>query len=200
MESLEIDEIEWVASETCKLAWRARHPATSKFWYALGGAAKDAIRNPGSVFTAGPFIKLRTVSHRGQKWLVVRLPSGRFLTYFEPHIVGQGRDETIAYWGEASEEGKTTRQWVRVFTHGGKMTGNCCQTIARDILAPSMAVAENRGYLPVLSVHDEALTEVPDTDDFTAAGLVQILATNPAWAPDLPLAAAGFEAYRYKKD
>lgn len=200
LESLEIDEIEWVASETCKLAWRARHPATSKFWYALGGAAKDAIRNPGSVFTAGPFIKLRTVSHRGQKWLVVRLPSGRFLTYFEPHIVGQGRDETIAYWGEASEEGKTTRQWVRVFTHGGKMTGNCCQTIARDILAPSMAVAENRGYLPVLSVHDEALTEVPDTDDFTAAGLVQILATNPAWAPDLPLAAAGFEAYRYKKD
>lgn len=131
LDSLEISEIEWVASETCKLAWRARHPATNKFWYALGGAAKDAIKNPGKVFTVAPYIKLRTVSHMGHKWLVVALPSGRYLTYFEPHIVGAGRDETIAYWGEAAEEGKTTRQWVRVFTHGGKMTGNCLSESAK---------------------------------------------------------------------
>ena len=200
LESLEIDETEWVASETCKLAWRARHPATVKFWYALGGAAKDAIRNPGQVLHVAPFIKLRTVVHRGQRWLVVALPSGRYLTYFEPHLVGQGRDESIAYWGEAAEEGKTTRQWVRVFTHGGKMTGNCCQTIARDILALALRTAETKGYLPVLTVHDEILTEAPDTDDYSAQGLVDILATNPAWAKDLPLAAAGFETKRYYKD
>lgn len=197
LEQLEIDEIEWIASETCKLAWRARHPATVKFWYDLGGAAKDAIRQPGAVFSVGPHIKLRSVTHRGQKWLVVRLPSGRMLTYFEPHLTDDGG---IAYWGEAAEEGKTTRQWVRVFTHGGKMTGNCCQTIARDILAPAIASAEQRSYLPVLTVHDEIITEVPDTDDFSTAGLVEILAANPAWAQGLPLAAAGFEAYRYKKD
>jgi DNA polymerase len=87
-----------------------------------------------------------------------------------------------------------------VFTHGGKLTGNCCQTIARDILAPSLTVAEQEGYLPILSVHDEALTEVPDTDEFNAEGLVKIMSTNPVWAPDLPLAAAGFETYCYKKD
>lgn len=200
LDSLEIDEIEWVASETCKLAWRARHPATNRFWYALGGAAKDAIKNPGQVFQVAPYIKMRVVVHMGQKWLVVQLPSGRYLTYFEPHIVGNGRDETIAYWGESAEEGKTTRQWVRVFTHGGKMTGNCCQTIARDILAPALQVAEDRGYLPVLTVHDEILTEVPDTDDFTAAELVAIMATNPDWTRGLPLAAAGFETSRYRKD
>lgn len=197
LESLEIDEIEWIASETCKLAWRARHPATKKFWYDLGNAAKNAIRSPGVVCSVGPFIKLRVVGHKGQRWLVVRLPSGRFLTYFEPHLMSDG---SLAYWGEAAEEGSTTRQWVRVFTHGGKMTGNCCQTIARDILAPAIAVAEKRGYLPVLSVHDEVLTEVPDTDEFSASGLVDILATNPDWAPGLPLAAAGFECRRYKKD
>lgn len=200
LESLEIDEIEWVASETCKLAWRARHPATEKFWYALGNAAKQAIKNPGQVFTVGPLIKLRVVSHWGQKWLVVKLPSGRFLTYFEPHIIGTGRDETIAYWGDAAEEGKTTRQWVRNFTHGGKMTGNCCQTIARDILAPAAAVAEQRGYLPILSVHDEVLTETPDTDRYSAGGLVEILSAGAPWTEGLPLAAAGFETYRYKKD
>lgn len=200
LESLEIDELEWVASETCKLAWRARHPATSKFWYALGGRASDAIKNPGKVFEVAPYIKLRVVSHMGQKWLVVALPSGRYLTYFEPHIVGSGRDETIAYWGESAEEGKTTRQWVRVFTHGGKLTGNVCQTIARDILAPALQVAEQKNYLPVLTVHDEILTEAPDTDEYSATGLVAILAANPPWATGLPLAAAGFETKRYYKD
>jgi DNA polymerase len=80
------------------------------------------------------------------------------------------------------------------------MTGNVCQTLARDILMPALQTAEAKGYLPILSVHDEAITEVPDTDAFSAQGLVGILATNPPWAEGLPLAAAGFEARRYKKD
>lgn len=201
LESLEISETEWLASETCKLAWRDRHPATVKLWYALQDAGINAINEWGKVFTVGQFLKLRCVTHKGKRWLVVLLPSGRHLTYFEPHLMpGNKGKKTIAYWGEASEEGKTTRQWIRVFTHGGKMTGNCCQTVARDILVPSLAEAERRGYLPILSVHDEALTETPDTDDFSADELVRILSTNPAWTPGLPLAAAGFEAYRYKKD
>lgn len=194
--SLEISDLEWVASETCKLAWRARHPATVRFWYSLQDAAKNAIRNWGSVFEVNEHIRVKGITHLDQRWLVVRLPSGRYLTYFDPRLV----DDTITYMGEATEEGKTTRQWVRVWTHGGKMTGNVCQTLARDILAPSLLEAEARGYTPVLTVHDEVITEVPDTPEFDADGLVRILATNPKWATGLPLAAAGFEAYRYKKD
>lgn len=203
LESLEISELEWIASETCKLAWRARHPATEAFWYALQRAAVSAIENWGQVFPVGEFIKVRCVTHKGQRWMVVRLPSGRLITYFEPHLTRDGtmsNRPTLCYWGEAAEEGKTTRQWIRVFTHGGKMTGNCCQTTARDILAPALQVAEDRGYLPILSVHDEVLTEVPDTPEFDADGLVAILSTNPAWAPGLPLSAAGFETPRYYKD
>lgn len=83
---------------------------------------------------------------------------------------------------------------------GPVIVHNCCQTTARDILAPALQASEDQGYIPVLSVHDEIITEVPDTPDYDADGLVAILATNPAWAPGLPLAAAGFEAYRYKKD
>lgn len=83
---------------------------------------------------------------------------------------------------------------------GPVVVHNCCQTIARDILAPALQVSENRGYLPVLTVHDEILTEAPDNDKYSAAGLVEILATNPGWAKGLPLAAAGFETKRYYKD
>ena len=36
--------------------------------------------------------------------------------------------------------------------------------------------------------------------EFNAPHLASLLAANPPWALDMPLAAAGFEAYRYKKD
>lgn len=196
LEQLEISELEWVASETCKLAWRARHPATVRFWYGLQEAAKNAILNWGVVTSVGDYIKVKCVTHEGQRWMLVKLPSGRYLTYFDPRVI----DGSISYMGEAAEEGKTTRQWVRVFTHGGKMTGNVCQTLARDILAPALLTAENTGYTPILTVHDEVITEVDDTDQFNAKGLIDILATNPPWATGLPLSAAGFEARRYKKD
>jgi DNA polymerase len=195
-ESLEISELEWVSSETCKLAWRARHPATVRFWYALQDAAKSAIRNWGQTCTVNRYIKVKGVDHKGQRWLVVQLPSGRYLTYFDPRLV----DDMITYMGEAAEEGKTTRQWVRVWTHGGKMTGNVCQTLARDILAPALQIAEDKGYTPILTVHDEVLTEVPDSPEFDSDGLAAILATNPDWSAGLPLAAAAFETHRYKKD
>ncbi len=195
--SLEISETEWLASETCKLAWRGRHPATVRLWYGLQDAAKRAIAGGDAViYPVGEFLQVACTTHRGNRWLVVKLPSGRYLTYFDPKLI----DGSITYMGESAEEGKTTRQWIRVWTHGGKMTGNCCQTIARDILAPALHVAEQRGYTPVLTVHDEVITEAPDTDEFTAQGLVDILANNPVWATGLPLSAAGFEAYRYKKD
>jgi len=128
---LEISPDEWIASEACKLAWRARHPATVRFWYALQSAAMDAISHWGSIFKAGSYIKMRGVTHKGQRWLVVQLPSGRYLTYFDPRVI----DGSLSYMGEAAEEGKTTRQWVRVFTHGGKMTGNCLSASAKILTA-----------------------------------------------------------------
>lgn len=222
LEDLDISEQEWLASETCKLAWRERHPATVRFWYDLQRAMTSAINNWGQVFKVGQFIKVRCVNYKKMKWLVVQLPSGRLLTYFDPHIVHKMRTERVsvsktnegtiikvevdepsgsqlAYYGEASEEGKTTRQWVQVFTHGGKATGNVCQTIARDVLTPGLMEAERRGYLPVLSVHDEGVTETPDTDEYSAEELANIIATNLDWNQGLPLAAAGFDTYVYRK-
>lgn len=193
---LEISETEWLASESCKLAWRARHPATVKFWYGLQDAAKAAIAEPGLVVSVGKHVKVGCRKHAGHRWLLVKLPSGRYITYFNPKLV----DGAITYEGEAAEDGKTTRVWTRIWTHGGKMTGNVCQTTARDILAPALQDAEDAGYLPVLSVHDEAVTEVPDDPAYSADGLVKILARNRDWNQGLPLAAAGFETYRYKKE
>ena len=197
-QSLDISELEWVASESCKLAWRARHPATVAFWYDLQDAVINAIRAPGATFPVGEFIRVGVRQHGGHPWLLIRLPSGNFITYFQPGIESDGR--TITYWGMASSEGSTTRAWVKCYTHGGKLTGNVCQTTARDLLAYNLQPIEDAGYEIVLTVHDEVVTEAPDTEAFSHERLSSILATNPPWAPGLPLAAAGFVSYRYKKD
>ena len=63
-----------------------------------------------------------------------------------------------------------------------------------------MPAIEAAGYQIVLTVHDEVICEAPDTPDYSADRLSALLATAPAWAQGLPLAAAGFETHRYRKD
>jgi len=68
------------------------------------------------------------------------------------------------------------------------------------VMAANMPRIEEAGYEIVLTVHDEIIAEAPDQPEFNADHLSSLLATNPDWAPDMPLAAAGFETYRYRKD
>ena len=88
---------------------------------------------------------------------------------------------------------------MRQYTHGGKLFENLCQAIARDIMAANMPLIEAAGYTTVLTVHDEIIAEAPDRSEFNAKHLASLLSANPEWAPDIPLAAAGFETYRYRK-
>jgi hypothetical protein len=200
IKELGISPLEWIASETCKLAWRARHPATVRLWSDLQAAAITAIKNPGTQHRVGRLV-VGMVKVKGFDWLLIKLASGRYLTYFKPQVHQGDFGETISYMSMASEvEGNTSRAWIRTYTHGGKLTGNVCQASARDLLLDSMPRVEAAGYRIVLSVHDELVTEAPDTSDYSSDDLSRILATNPPWADGLPLAAAGFESKRYKKE
>ena len=93
------------------------------------------------------------------------------------------------------------RQRFVVKAPGGKpfLVHNCVQATARDLLVENMEHIEENGYPLILTCYDEAVGEVPDTDDYSATKLTQLLATVPHWAPGLPLAAGGFETYRYEK-
>ena len=93
-----------------------------------------------------------------------------------------------------------TKKWERIKTYGGKLFENIVQAIARDVMLYNMQAIEDAGYEIVLSVHDELLTETPDSDTFNVETLSALLARNTEWSAGLPLAAAGFESYRYKKD
>ena len=56
------------------------------------------------------------------------------------------------------------------------------------------------GYTTILTVHDEIIAEAPDTSAFSYDRMAALMTEVPSWAKGLPLAAAGYEDYRYKKD
>ena len=85
-------------------------------------------------------------------------------------------------------------------SEGPLIVHNCCQAVARDVMAWNMPAIEEAGYEIVLTVHDDCIVEALDTDQYTSDKLSSLLATNPDWLPGCPLSAAGFEAYRYRKD
>jgi DNA polymerase len=178
----------WLVCDSFKRAWRYGHPAVASFWKALQEAAVLAVQRPGMTFTC-QMLKLR----RDGAWLRIRLPSGRFLCYPSPQVDEAGK---LSYMGI----NQYSRKWSRLKTYGGKLAENVTQAVARDVLASSMPAIENAGYQIVLTVHDEILSETPDTPEFTATKLAGLMAATPEWAENLPLAAAGFEAYRYRKD
>jgi DNA polymerase len=184
----DLPKFEWAACEYTKTVWRASHPNTVQFWRDCEEAFKNAVSVPNCWFDAGPKVR---IIRRGQ-WLYAKLPSGRALVYLQPKVID----------GECSFMGMNqySRKWERIKTYSGKLAENFTQALARDVLFSTLPAAEAKGYAVVMRVHDELVAEVPDTDKHSHEELSAIMSTPPAWAPDIPLAAAGFSAYRYKKE
>lgn len=178
----------WTACRVLVDSWREAHPNTKTLWHGLKDAYASAVASPGQTFSAGRWLKVRVDG----AWMRIRLPSGRYLCYLQPEVDEKGQ---CSYMGID----QYTRQWKRIKTHGGKLVENVTQAVARDVLFANMPRIEAAGYEILLSIHDELLTETPDTDAFSAGGLAALMSTVPSWAPGLPLAAAGFETYRYRK-
>ena len=178
----------FIACEAVKLAWRDAHPAIQKFWASCDTAAIRAMNGVPSQASKLWF-------DRKGAWLRMRLPSGRFICYpgaqLEDGGVGKG---TFSYMGID----QYSRKWSHIPTYSGKIVENATQAAAADILIGAMAAIEQAGFEIVFSVHDEFITEAALNKDNSE--LERLMATPPSWAPDLPLAAAGFTSLRYKKD
>ena len=177
----------FVACDTLKRVWRRAHPNISGYWGRLKKAVLQALYTRGDTYTTLG-LKIRA----SKSWLLLTLPSGRSLCYPAPKVVEDG----ITYMGVD----QFTRKWTRINTHGGKLFENLCQAIARDVMAANMPKIEAAGYSIVLTVHDEIIAEAPDSPEYSVDHMASLLAAPPDWAPGMPLAAAGFEAYRYRKE
>ena len=177
----------WEACDVIKTLWRRAHPAICKFWRDIDNAVRLVLSGAVPSARAG-----RVTFKKSSGYLVALLPSGRPICYPCARMTGG----VFEYYGQI----QASRRWDWIRTYSGKICENLTQATARDVLASCLSSVEDHGYKIVLSVHDELITECPDLPEFNSGALSRLMATPPAWAPDLPLSAAGFDAYRYRKD
>jgi DNA polymerase len=176
----------WMTCESLVIMWREAHPGIVKFWADLEKAVKTVIHQPHKKVTVGKI----TVDRKGN-WLRIRLPSGRYLSYPAP----RAGDYETSFVGV----NPYTKQWCRINTYSGKLAENIVQAISADILMDGLLAADAAGYEPILSVHDEIITEPPDEPEFNDKDLSRLMVSNSQWSAGLPLAAKGFTAKRYRK-
>ncbi len=183
-----VDALKDDAIQTLVTSWRKAHPKTVALWHAVERAARAAIDKPLEEFPVGAL----SVGMK-DKWLRIKLPSGRYLSYPDAAVNDDGR---LTHSGV----NQFTKKWETLETYGGKLVENIVQAVARDVFMVGMRNAEAAGYPVCIRVHDELITETPDTAAYSVDRLSALMATNPSWAAGLPLRAAGFETHRYRKD
>ena len=141
--------------ETFKAGWRAAHPATVKFWNNIDRAAVLAVRERGQIVRCGRI----DLKYTGA-FLQLKLPSGRKLSYPQPRIIKDERNNyRVVFADNAAGRFVDCRHGHGAY--GGLWTENIVSGIARDLLADAMLRIEAAGYPIVLHVHDEIVCEVP---------------------------------------
>ena len=176
--------------------FRREFVEVKNMWYDLERAMKRCIK------TCQPTEYRMLRFEMKPPFLRMVLPSGRALHYCRPRL-----EMVMTPWGEEklgiTYEGMNDKnQWVRINTHGGKITENADQAMARDLLANAMYLAKLRYNMDIrLHVHDQAVAmpriEVAERD---LVLLQECLNETPRWAPDLPLGSAGFISPIFIKD
>ena len=192
-------------AETTVKTWRADNPEVVELWKNLNACAIEAVtRGPGAA--AVPCGKVQW-AQRG-RFLHVKLPSGRFLSYADPRIevktVEGTRADGTTYSFEAPSirymgvDSKTT-QWTSQYTYGGSLTENIVQATARDLMRDAMLRLEASGvYETVLTVHDELVAE-SDADKGGVEDYAKLVSATEPWAEGMPVKAEAWRASRYRK-
>lgn len=184
-------------------AFRDLCPEIVSYWRDLEKAARDCIRQGRTVVCGKVIFEWR------KPFMAIVLPSGRRLYYFKPFL----RKKIVEYTDEKTGEvktfdswqihyyGKDGKSWSVQYTHGGKLVENIVQAIARDVLVNGLRGAHDDGFRIPMHVHDEIITEVLiDDEERDLERLKSHMTAKIPWAPGLPLGAAGWEGFWYRKD
>jgi DNA polymerase bacteriophage-type len=173
-------------------------PEVPALWRALENAAVD------TVWTGKPHEAYGIVYAMEDGWLTCRLHDGKKLYYRDatavrkhmPWSTPEAPDIRRGFTYKAWKMG----QWKTVHAYGGLLTENVVQATARQLLVNALFNCEREGHPVVLTVHDEAITEVPERLA-DAKLLDQYMTDVPQWAKQLriPVASECWVGDRYRK-
>jgi DNA polymerase bacteriophage-type len=204
--------------------FREVYPEIGQLWYKLEEVVYAVLRGPKNAKGAiGPngCVKIDKINRKGKHPVLrIQLPSGRYLHYIDAHLedikmpwtksvvkVDENGKQFVAQetvWKPGlvySGVDQQTHQWTpHIVSHGGKLTENIVQAIARDVLAEMLLRADAAGFCITGHVHDELVTQQGKSLlALSYKVLEQLMAEPVSWAPDLPLGAAGYSGPYYHK-
>ena len=174
--------------------YREASPKTVAFWRNCT-SAWDAATGEFRTVQFGPQGRV-TMMRDGQHTRMV-LPSGRSIWYRKAfNRVDSKNEQRVGQRLYLGKSGSAHTSYQE--THGGKLTENVTQAVARDVLFDlirRITMLKNKGKLSgeiVLHVHDEVVLEVPEDDaKETLRKVLILMKIPPKWAPGLPLAGEG---------
>lgn len=186
-------EIEEEESDRIVDVYRESNSDIVSLWYDTDRAVKAAIRNPGTQYQAGRCYYWRKPSGA----LYCKLPSGRSLIYFNPHI------KKVRKWGRLVDQvfyfgvDPIRKNWGLLETYGASMVESQSQAVARDVMAYAMLRLRDSGHGLSFTVHDEVIgnTEL----ETQPAEIERIMCQSSGWDEGLPLAAECEMGFRYRK-
>jgi len=180
--------------------YRNASPATAGFWKRCGAAWDLASKGKGARF--GQHQSLAFVRDGKHNRFV--LPSGRSIwyryAYSHPSDTNPDRIDRRTFMGKSMGVGH-----VRTDTHGGKLTENVTQAVARDVLFDLIMRIESQTALgwpgrTVLHVHDEVVLEVPAKHaDQVLADVIGMMSVPPEWGKFFVVKGEGAIMERYGK-
>lgn len=166
--------------------WRESNPAIVRYWWDVDRAVKTAVSERTETRVGSISFK-----YKGGM-LLIKLPSGRELTYVKPHIgINKFGSESVMYYGLDA-----TKHWSKVESYGPKFVENITQAVSRDILVYAMKTLSDCRI--VAHVHDEVVIEAPM--DMKVEDVCKKMSQTPPWIEGLPLRADGYECEFYMKE
>lgn len=214
-EHFDLEADVYIACDVLKQAYRETNANIFKTGYAVGKAVTDAIKSPG---TSHDVARCRIWANGTA--LLIQLPDGSRLTYFQPQI--HRTEETDPVTGKKSVRESTSymtargKQWRREFAWAGLYWENIVQATANRLLrlgalrvqADALTVPAIAAYMAklpehartpiVLRIHDSLTLDVPK-GSYPVKRLIEQLCILPDWARGLPIAAAGWTNERFGK-
>jgi DNA polymerase bacteriophage-type len=175
--------------------WRSGRPAFEVWWSTLEYAALIALDQPGRevAMPIGRGLCTKAVFYRDDVALRMRLPSGRAISYHNARLhLEPGSSVPVAIYDKPEGYVETLDRKI--------LSNNMTQGLARDFFFEIMLSIDPVEQI-VHHVYDQVVLEVPkERAELRLAQLIERMSIPPAWAPGLPLGAAGYVNDQWRKD
>lgn len=169
--------------------YRNRYKRISAFWCEIEKAFREAILTEAEQ-------KVGKVTIRpGADRVSIVLPSGRRIVYLSPRITEQ--EKRISHIDRSGGIRTFMAEGPRMTycgkeLHGGVLTENIVQGIARDLLINAIFETEKKGHRIILHIHDEIIAITPESQvGSTLNDMIGAWRSVPDWAQGLVLDAEG---------